>query len=162
MPFASTTKPAGAFSTVETARRAFFILENAMNALDGPQAGESCLSIRQPWAQLILSGRKTVENRKRATRFRGRLWLHAPQPMTVRRWSELSIDPIGLPALSALVRGAIIGSVEVYDCRRFWDMSDEQINDSFATGPYCWLLREPQILRSPVVCKGRLGIWTYR
>lgn len=35
------------------------------------------LSIRQPWAELILSGRKTVELRRWSTDYRGPLWIHA-------------------------------------------------------------------------------------
>lgn len=35
------------------------------------------ISIRQPWAELILSGRKTVELRRWSTEYRGPLWIHA-------------------------------------------------------------------------------------
>jgi len=35
------------------------------------------LSIRQPWAWLIVNGWKDIENREWSTRFRGRLLIHA-------------------------------------------------------------------------------------
>jgi len=35
------------------------------------------LSIRQPWASLIMAGIKPVENRTWKTNFRGRIWIHA-------------------------------------------------------------------------------------
>jgi hypothetical protein len=35
------------------------------------------LSIKQPWAWLIVSGHKDIENRNCPTRFRGRLLVHA-------------------------------------------------------------------------------------
>ena len=35
------------------------------------------ISIRQPWAELILSGRKTIELRRWSTEYRGPLWIHA-------------------------------------------------------------------------------------
>ena len=42
------------------------------------------LSIRQPWAWLIVHGRKDIENRSWRTKFRGRFLVHAAQGMTRR------------------------------------------------------------------------------
>ena len=42
---------------------------------DGPT--QRALTIRQPWADLIMSGAKDVENRTWSTSYRGRLWIHA-------------------------------------------------------------------------------------
>ena len=39
--------------------------------------GKKCLSLRQPYAELIVSGRKTIELRKWNTRFRGEFLVHA-------------------------------------------------------------------------------------
>ena len=36
-----------------------------------------CLSLRQPYAELVVSGRKTIELRKWNTRFRGEFLIHA-------------------------------------------------------------------------------------
>ncbi|MCB2188832.1 MAG: ASCH domain-containing protein [Deltaproteobacteria bacterium] len=36
-----------------------------------------CLSIRQPWASLIVAGMKDVENRSWATKYRGPVLIHA-------------------------------------------------------------------------------------
>lgn len=35
------------------------------------------LSIRQPWADLIVSGKKDIENRSWPTKFRGSFYIHA-------------------------------------------------------------------------------------
>ena len=35
------------------------------------------LSVQQPWAELLISGRKTIEIRSWTPDYRGRLWLHA-------------------------------------------------------------------------------------
>jgi hypothetical protein len=37
------------------------------------------LTVRQPWASLIVSGIKDVENRSKATNYRGRIGIHAGQ-----------------------------------------------------------------------------------
>ena len=36
------------------------------------------LSVRQPWANLIVRGIKDIENRSWKTNFRGRILIHAP------------------------------------------------------------------------------------
>lgn len=95
------------------------------------------LSIRQPWAELILQGRKTVECRTWHTRLRGPLVIHAS---TSR--ADLA-DPY---EASGLVFGAIVGAVDVVDVvgRRFaWQ----------------WLLEHPRRLVPPIPCRGACGLW---
>ena len=46
------------------------------------------LSIRQPWATLILHGQKDIENRSWATRQRGQVLIHASKGMTRDEWEE--------------------------------------------------------------------------
>jgi hypothetical protein len=43
------------------------------------------LSLRQPWADLIVNGIKNIENRSRPTRFRGRLLIHASKKVEWER-----------------------------------------------------------------------------
>ena len=40
------------------------------------------LSIRQPWAWLIVNGHKDIENRQWRTHFRGKIYVHAAKGMT--------------------------------------------------------------------------------
>ena len=49
------------------------------------------LSVRQPWAELILRGDKTVEFRGRPTRRRGRVYLYA---------SKLPAEATGVPGIA--------------------------------------------------------------
>ena len=46
------------------------------------------LSIRQPWAWLILNAGKDIENREWPTRFRGRVLIHASKGMTHDEWED--------------------------------------------------------------------------
>jgi len=81
------------------------------------------LSIRQPWAWLILHAGKDIENRGWPTSFRGRFLIHASKGMT-RAEYELADDPlwdrggptIKLPYFSELERGGIVGEAEIVDC----------------------------------------------
>ncbi len=145
-------------------------------AAAGPGAGGRCLSVRQPWASLIVLGIKKVENRSWTTDYRGRLLIHASARLEVRNWSDvvdvagppLGIDEeldltdegLTLPALSALPLSAIIGSVELFDCVDVDDVPEEFDDAGFAGGPVCWLLRDPRPLAKPFACKGALRLWT--
>jgi hypothetical protein len=68
------------------------------------------LSIRQPWAWLIVHGHKDIENRTWTTTFRGRFLVHAGRTFDPEgyRWvrRELSIE---MPEPAAFDRGGIVG-----------------------------------------------------
>ncbi|MGH8334998.1 MAG: ASCH domain-containing protein [Pseudomonas fluorescens] len=77
------------------------------------------LSIRQPWAWLIIHGGKDVENRSWHTKFRGRFLVHAAQGMTKAEYN-LAADyarrlGVTVPPASELLRGGIVGSAELVD-----------------------------------------------
>lgn len=128
------------------------------------------LSIRQPWASLILKAGKDIENRDWSTKYRGRILVHAAKGMTRAEHEDaihfavtaIRADPrnaggkqITLRELGfdfdALQRGGIIGSVEIADC----------VTDSASpwfVGRYGFVLRDPQPLPF-VPLKGRLGFF---
>lgn len=86
------------------------------------------LSIRQPWAWLIVNGYKDIENRNWRTRFRGPVLIHASLGMTrdeyddcvetCHRVARSRPFPEGtaMPAFKALERGGIIGVADVVGC----------------------------------------------
>jgi len=96
------------------------------------------ISIRQPWVELILQGRKKAENRSRPTNIRERVYIYASLTPAdcPAAWRSLRMRPGELPA------GAILGSVEVADCR--WD----PVEKSFA-----YILRKPERLDKPLYAK---------
>jgi len=86
-----------------------------------------CLSIRQPWAWLIIHGFKDIENRDWATRFRGQVLVHAGKAMTRPYYDNvcstlhtLGLLPPAMPSHEALRQqcGGIVGSVHITDCVR--------------------------------------------
>ena len=72
------------------------------------------LSIKQPWATLVVHGLKTVEVRRWPTARRGRILIHAARVPDERPqgWAHLSRE------LEPLARqlGGIVGAVELADC----------------------------------------------
>ena len=112
-----------------------------------------CLSVRQPWASLIVAGLKEVENRSWMPRYRGPLLIHAGASMTVsdldstaRRYG-IEVDR------SSLVFGAIIGAVDLIDCKK-------KVSSRWhVRGQVGWYLANPRRLRTPIPYKGRLQIF---
>src|ERR1700751_1203203 len=75
------------------------------------------LSIRQPWASLIVSGIKDVENRTWRTNYRGPVLVHA----SLRADDIPSVDLVlyyGAFPPSDQARGGIVGVVDIVDCVR--------------------------------------------
>lgn len=86
------------------------------------------LSIRQPWANLIVLAGKDIENRTWSTRYRGPILIHASQGMTYAELAEAEAfarKALGLEGAApgtvipgTLHRGGIIGTAHVVDCVR--------------------------------------------
>lgn len=84
------------------------------------------LSIRQPWAWLIVNGHKDIENRSWSTQVRGRFLVHAGQTMTKREYADvveiLLDDPrlehlaLKMPDMKELPRGGIVGEADLLGC----------------------------------------------
>jgi len=83
------------------------------------------ISIRQPWAWLIVNGYKDIENRDWTTRFRGRVLVHASKGMTRKEYDDVAEFLItyclhdaakALPKFAELERGGIVGAVDIVDC----------------------------------------------
>lgn len=87
------------------------------------QLPEIALSVRQPWAWAIIHGGKDIENRSLAAvrhgMTHGRICIHAAKGMTRREYEAAAAFMCGFgvrcPPPAQLLRGAIIGTVEVVD-----------------------------------------------
>lgn len=82
-----------------------------------------CLSIRQPWAWLIVNGHKDVENRDWVTPFRGRILIHAGVyygPRIHKTYAAVirSAYDLELPPLDQIPLGGIVGAATITDCVR--------------------------------------------
>jgi hypothetical protein len=76
------------------------------------------LSIRQPWAWLIVQGIKDIENRTWPTEFRGRFLVHASRRVDVASMDLVReaclAEGIELPA--ELLTGGVVGEAVILDC----------------------------------------------
>ena len=92
------------------------------------------LSVRQPWAELIMLGDKEIEYRSYPTDVRGLIYIYA-SALRYEAETERKIQAEVKFDLEALPRGVIVGTVEIYDCLQGSEANFE------------WLLRSPQRLK---------------
>jgi hypothetical protein len=113
------------------------------------------LSIKQPWAWLIIHGGKNIENRTWSTKVRGRIAVHASKGMTRAEYREVDEYAfergVFLPKYEDLLRGGVIGSVELFDIVT----RDES---EWFEGPYGFVLRNPRP-ETFVQIRGQLGFF---
>ena len=76
------------------------------------------ISVRQPWAALLVAGVKTVEVRTWPTRTRGPVLIHAAKTADPRPEGWALVSTPELQSLAAL-RGGIIGTAELTACIRY-------------------------------------------
>lgn len=109
------------------------------------------LTVRQPWALLIVNGTKTIENRTWATSYRGPLYIHAGNKLhdvpreTIQRRYRIRIDP------DHMQFGGIIGVVDLIDIVR-------RSSSPWFEGPFGWVLRNPRPI-SFVRMPGQQGLF---
>lgn len=119
------------------------------------------ITIKAPWTVPILSGAKTVENRRQPTEWRGPLAIHVS-----RSWCPIgAADPrVRLAAYLApavrdiaLTIGAVIAIADLTDCHRATDDCCPTWGDRD-----CWhlVLRQVRRLPHPLPARGSLGVWT--
>jgi hypothetical protein len=150
--------------------------ETATNTTEtGGQVHPMVISVRQPWAWLLIRPDivgeearakaysdgliKDVENRDWFTKVRSRVLIHASKGMTRNEYFDTRLFvntefkyEIELPPFEELQRGGIIGSVEIVDC-----VSKSQSPWFF--GRYGFVSRNSQPLPFHP-CKGQLGFFS--
>jgi len=117
-------------------------------------AGLPALSVRQPWAWLIVNGLKNIENRPRRTHHRGPLLIHAG--LSLDSYAKENIEWIerryGVQIPLDLDTGGIVGVVDVVDC------VESHGSRWFNPGNYGWVLANPRCLDFRE-CRGALGLF---
>lgn len=120
--------------------------------------GLKAITIRQPWAHLVITGAKDIENRDWSTEYRGPVLIHAS-----KTWSSKEIvscrrfmEARGLgkpPEPGAAAAGAILGVAELVDCV-------EDHPSPWFVGKHGFVLRSPLAFERPIKMNGALGLWT--
>lgn len=111
------------------------------------------LSVRQPWAWLIVHGYKDIENRSWRSNYRGECFIHAPQAFDSGgyKWVRRRFPKIKMPQPSEFERGGIIGKVEIVDCV-------SRSSSPWFAGPFGYVVAAARPVPF-VPARGRLGFF---
>jgi hypothetical protein len=115
------------------------------------------LSVRQPWAELLISGRKSIEIRAWAPDYRGRVWLHTG--------SKTDPDLERLFGLEGAYKGGFIGSIQLaavvpMTSDRWIQWRQNHLDaGQHRHGMLAWIMEAPRRFQTPVTSSGRLGLF---
>lgn len=122
------------------------------------------LTIKQPWATLIMQGNKRFEFRSWQTKYRGDLLIHAGKGIDKEAMKRLAkYLPEELPY------GKILGKVKLVDCIKMSpefkkillkENSDIYTKSSFKEN-YGWQITDVELFENPIEAKGYLSLWEY-
>ncbi|HKO65792.1 MAG TPA: ASCH domain-containing protein [Candidatus Nitrosocosmicus sp.] len=120
--------------------------------------------MKQPYADLLATGRKTIEIRKWNTNFRGPFLIHASKNIIKDACLNLGIDE------NNLVKGAIIGKAFLYKVMRYstkeafsddhqkhFSIEDIKSNHSFKR--YGFLVKDAIKFKEGIPYLGKLGFF---
>ena len=107
------------------------------------------LTIKQPWATLIIDGYKKYEFRSWKTNYRGKILIHA---------GNLHHE-----------YGAIIGEADLIDCIKVDNEFQEKLEQENKlvygnhghVANYAWKLENIKKYDKPIYINGKLGLWNY-
>lgn len=121
------------------------------------------LTIKEPWATLIIDGYKKYEFRSWKTNYRGKILIHAgkslEQDMLIR-FKDYNIK---------CNCGMIIGEAELVDCILVDEKLEEKLKKidfkvygrSNHVQKYAWKLQNVKKYDKPIPFSGKLGLWNY-
>ena len=120
------------------------------------------ITIKQPWASLIVKGYKKYEFRSWKTNYRGKILIHAglsTDKKYITLFKDYNIE---------YMNGAIIGEAEIIDCILVNELFNERLNSlnnlvyhHDYTGLYAWELDNIKVYNEPIYIKGKLGLWNF-
>ena len=118
-----------------------------------------CLSICQPFAELVIQNKKTIELRTWNTKIRGEFLIHAPIKIRKEEIKKMRIK-------EKLTTGAIIGKAELYDVKKYESLKEIQIDKKKHHASiksqekrFGFILKNAKPFRVPIPWKGQLGFF---
>ena len=134
------------------------------------------LTVWQPWATLLASGRKKYETRSWATSYRGPIAIHAAKRPVRRTIGTLDAGSSLLERLKSLFsrreelellpHGAIIGTAILEHCHLIDEafiakLSPQELDlGDFTPGRYAWEFSHMTIVAPSIPARGAQGLWT--
>jgi hypothetical protein len=117
------------------------------------------LSLKQPWAELVLQGKKKIEIRRWNTNFRGEFLIHASKISDKNAMKRFGFK------ISELPLGYIVGKAKLIDVKQYLNNTEFQKDKNLhlATkefGNYGFILKDVERIK-PIKCNGNLNFWDF-
>lgn len=121
------------------------------------------LTIKEPWASLIINNYKEYEFRSWKTNYRGKILIHAGKSLEKDQYEKFKDYNLNCRS------GQIIGEAILTDCILVTDDFDKQLKekDNIVYGnsghikKYAWKLENIVKYNNTIKINGKLGLWNY-
>ena len=120
------------------------------------------LTIKEPWATLIINGYKKYEFRSWKTNYRGKILIHAGKTTDKVAFSRVKDYNLEIN------NGSIIGECNITECILVDDAFDKKLRkenpviyNNNHIGMYAWKLDNIVKYEKCIAIKGKLGLWDY-
>ena len=121
------------------------------------------LTIKEPWATLIIEGYKEYEFRSWKTNYRGKILIHAGKSLEsdqAKKFKDYNLE---------YSCGEIIGEADLVDCIKVTEEFDKELKkkNSLVYGNsghaqnYAWKLENIKKYEKKIKVNGKLGLWNY-
>ena len=121
-----------------------------------------CISLKQPYAELLASGKKTIETRGWSTKFRGSFLIHASKTVDIEASKYYEIDT------HRITKGAVIGKAVIYDVKKYLNNKEFALDKNKHLSlkklvdnkkMYGFLIKDPIKFDDAVPCLGKMGFF---
>ena len=115
------------------------------------------LSLKQPFAELIISGKKTIELRNWNTHFRGDFLIHASKNPDKEAMKKFGF--------AELPRGFIVGKSKLVGVKKYLNEKEHRKDKDKHLSDYTWgnfgfILKDSERVQ-PIPAKGKLNFWEF-
>lgn len=139
------------------------------------------ITVLQPWATLLATGKKHIETRSWKTNYRGEIFIHAGKKdplvgicMMTDDAKERAFRALGLPEtfnrFQKFPTGEILGKANLVNCLLIDEETarlikeqnpDEYAFGDFTPGRYAWVMENVVIFKEPIPVSGKQGLWNW-
>jgi predicted transcriptional regulator len=116
------------------------------------------LSLKQPFAELILQGKKTIELRKWNTKFRGEFLIHSSKIPDKKAMKQFGFNekPLGF-----IIGKAILVDVKEYKTEKEFNADKHLHLATSEFGKFGFILSHPKRINPIIPAKGSLNFWNF-
>lgn len=139
------------------------------------------ITVIQPWATLLATGKKHIETRSWKTNYRGEILIHAGKKDPLFGISDMTEDArerafrsLGLYGMfnrfQKFPTGEILGKANLVNClqidEQMTTLLREQYPDEYAFGDftprrYAWIMENPILFDKVIPASGKQGLWNW-